>query len=192
MKRIVYLMLLIVVLAGCKSSKRLSTSETTTAAKAPASGYLASKLQLTIPAKGGGSMTVGGTLKMKTRERVQISLLMPILRTEMARMEVTPDEVLLVDRMNKRFVRASRDELKHVLSKNVEFSRLEKILTSASLPGGKSELSGKDLGIPALEKAKVQLYEFSTREFSMTPTELTAKYKQVPLEDLVKMLTALL
>lgn len=192
MKRIIYLMLLIVVLAGCKSSKRLSTSETTTAAKAPASGYLASKLQLTIPAKGGGSMTVGGTLKMKTRERVQISLLMPILRTEMARMEVTPDEVLLVDRMNKRFVRASRDELKHVLSKNVEFSRLEKILTSASLPGGKSELSGKDLGIPALEKAKVQLYEFSTREFSMTPTELTAKYKQVPLEDLVKMLTALL
>ena len=88
---------------------------------------------------------------------------MPILRTEVARIEVTPDEVLLVDRMNKRFVRATKAELKNVLSKNVEFSRLEKILMDASLPGGKTELTGKDIGIPSLEKAKVQLYEFSTQ-----------------------------
>ena len=188
MRRIVYLLLVVVVLAGCKSSKRLVTSET----KAPVCSYLASKLQLTIPDKKGGSLSVGGTMKMKTHERVQISLLMPILRTEVARIEVTPDEVLLVDRMNKRFVRATKAELKNVLSKNVEFSRLEKILMDASLPGGKTELTGKDIGIPSLEKAKVQLYEFSTKEFSMTPTELTSKYRQVPLEELVKMLVAFL
>ena len=184
MKRIIYLLLLVVVvLAGCKSSKHLATSETKTSTKAPTSSYLASKLQLTIPGKK-GSMSVG--------ERVQISLLMPILRTEVARIEVTPDEVLLVDRMNKRFVRATKAELKNVLSKNVEFSRLEKILMDASLPGGKTELTGKDIGIPSLEKAKVQLYEFSTQEFSITPTELTSKYNQIPLEELVKMLVALL
>lgn len=189
MKRIVYLLLVVVVLVGCKSSKRLTTSET----KVPAvSSYLTSRLQLTIPNKKGGSMSVGGTMKMKTHERVQISLLMPILRTELARVEVTPDEVLLVDRMNRRFVRATREELKGMLPKNAEFSRLEKILMDASLPGGKTELTGKDIGIPSLEKAKVQLYEFSTKEFSMTPTELTSKYRQVPLEELVKMLVALL
>ena len=188
MKRIIYLLLLVVVvLAGCKSSKHLATSETKTSTKAPTSSYLASRLQLTIPGKK-GSMSVGGTMKMKTHERVQISLLMPILRTEVARIEVTPDEVLLVDRMNKRFVRATKAELKNVLSKNVEFSRLEKIL----MDGGKTELTGKDIGIPSLEKAKVQLYEFSTQEFSMTPTELTSKYNQIPLEELVKMLVALL
>lgn len=188
MRRFVYLLLVVVVLAGCKSSKRLATSET----KAPVSSYLASKLQLTIPNKKGGSMSVGGTMKMKTHERVQVSLLMPILRTEVARIEITPDEVLLVDRMNRRFVRATKEELKGMLPKNAEFSRLEKILMDASLPGGKTELTGKDIGIPSLEKAKVQLYEFSTKEFSMTPTELTAKYNQVPLEVLVKMLMALL
>lgn len=188
MKRFVYLLLVVVVLAGCKSSKRLATSET----KAPVSSYLASKLQLTIPNKKGGSMSVGGTMKMKTHERVQVSLLMPILRTEVARIEITPDEVLLVDRMNRRFVRATKEELKGMLPKNAEFFRLEKILMDASLPGGKTELTGKDIGIPSLEKAKVQLYEFSTKEFSMTPTELTAKYNQVPLEVLVKMLMALL
>lgn len=188
MKRIAYLLLILVVLAGCKSSKHLATSET----KASATSYLASKLQLTIPSKKGGSMSVGGTMKMKSHERVQISLLMPIFRTEVARIEITPDGVLLVDRMNKRFVRATRDELKNILPKNADFARLEKILTNASLPGGKSELTGKELGFPTLEKAKVQLYEFSTKEFSMTPTELTAKYRQVPLEQLVKMLMALL
>lgn len=188
MKRIAYLLLILVVLAGCKSSKHLATSET----KAPATSYLASKLQLTIPSKKGGSISVGGTMKMKSHERVQISLLMPIFRTEVARIEVTPDGVLLVDRMNKRFVRATTDELKNILPKNADFARLEKILTNASLPGGKSELTGKELGFPTLEKAKVQLYEFSTKEFSMTPTELTAKYRQVPLEQLVKMLMALL
>lgn len=188
MRRFVYLLLVVVVLAGCKSSKRLATSET----KAPVSSYLASKLQLTIPNKKGGSVSVGGTMKMKTHERVQVSLLMPILRTEVARIEITPDEVLLVDRMNRRFVRATKEELKGMLPKNAEFSRLEKILMDASLPGGKTELTGKDIGIPSLEKAKVQLYEFSTKEISMTPTELTAKYNQVPLEVLVKMLMALL
>lgn len=116
---------------------------------------------------------------------------MPILRTEVARIEVTPEEVLLVDRMNRRFVRASKEELKDILPKNAEFSRLEKILTDASLPGGKTELTGKDIGISSLEKQRC-IYEFSTKEFSMTPTELSSKYRQVPLEELIKMLVALL
>lgn len=189
MSRGIYLLLILVILAGCKSSKHLSkTSEK----KVEVSSYLASRLQLTIPSKKGGSMTVGGTMKLKTHERVQFSLLMPILRTEVARIEVTPDEILLVDRMNKRFVRATKEELKSVLPKNVDFSRLEKMLTNASLPGGKTELTGKELGFPSLDKAKVQLYDFSDKEFSMNPTELTAKYRQVPLEVLVKMLVSLL
>ena len=180
-------MLIAVVLAGCKSSKHL----TTTVPEVTAPSYLASKLQLTIPSKN-GSMSVGGTMKMKSHERVQISLLMPIIRTEVARIEVTPSELLFVDRMNKRFVRATKSELKEILSKNVEFSQLEKLLTDASRPGGKTELSGKDLGIPKLEKAKVQLYEFSTKEVSITPTELTSRYRQVSLEELMKMLMTLL
>lgn len=192
MRRIVYLLMMVVVLAGCKSTKRLTTTvPEVTAPEAATPSYLASKLQLTIPSKN-GSMTVGGTLKMKGRERVQISLLMPILRTEIGRIEITPDEVLLVDRMNRRFVRATKEELEEILPKNTPFARLEKLLTDASLPGGKTELTGKDLGIPKLEKAKVQLYEFSTKEFSITPTELTSRYTQVPLAVLLKMLTSLL
>lgn len=187
MKRVAYLLLIVVLLAGCKSSKHAIVPE----AKPIVPSYLASKLQLTIPGKN-GSMTVGGTMKMKSSERVQISLLMPILRTEVVRIEVTPDEILLVDRMNKRFVRATKEELKDILPKNAQFAHLEKLLNEASLPGGKTELTGKDLGIASMEKAKLELYEFSTKEFSMIPTELTNRYTQVPLEELMKMLINLL
>lgn len=178
MKRIAYFLLIAVVLVGCKSSKRLTATKVpeVTASEAAIPSYLASRLQLTIPGKG-GSMSVGGTMKMKSRERVQISLLMPILRTELARIEVTPTEVLFVDRMNKRFVRATKNELKEILSKNVEFSQLEKLLTDASKPGGKTELSGKDLGIPKLEKAKVQLYDFSIQR---TFNHSDRSYFQIP------------
>ena len=60
------------------------------------------------------------------------------------------------------------------------------------VPVERRNYPGKDLGIPKLEKAKVQLYEFSTKEVSITPTELTSRYRQVSLEELMKMLMTLL
>ena len=134
MRKILYLLLLMVGLAGCRSSKQaagIAVPET--------AHYLSSRLQLTIPSGANGSITTGGTMKMKGGERVQLSILMPILRTEIARLEITPDEILLVDRMNKRYVRASRSELNDILPKEARFSKLEKLLLDASLPEGKSE-----------------------------------------------------
>ena len=181
-----YILLLVVMLAGCKSTNNITSS-----VPVVEPCYLSSKLQLTIPSGSDGSITTGGTMKMKGGERVQLSILMPILRTEIARLEITPDEVLLIDRMNKRYVRASRKELDDILPKDARFSKLEKLLLSASRPEGKAELSGKELGIPSLERAKVRLYDFSSKEFAMTPTEISDRYTQVPLEELLNMLTKL-
>lgn len=186
MRNVFYLLLLVVMLAGCKSTKNITSS-----VPVAEPCYLSSKLQLTIPSGSDGSITTGGTMKMKGGERVQLSILMPILRTEIARLEITPDEVLLIDRMNKRYVRASRKELDDILPKDARFSKLEKLLLSASRPEGKAELSGKELGIPSLERAKVRLYDFSSKEFAMTPTEISYRYTQVPLEELLNMLTKL-
>ena len=138
MRNVFYLLLLVVMLAGCKSTKNITSS-----VPVAEPCYLSSKLQLTIPSGSDGSITTGGTMKMKGGERVQLSILMPILRTEIARLEITPDEVLLIDRMNKRYVRASRKELDDILPKDARFSKLEKLLLSASRPEGKAELSGK-------------------------------------------------
>jgi hypothetical protein len=182
MKRITYLLLLIVLLAGCKSSKHLLKPEAETTPH-----YLSSKLQLTMTGNK-GSIAVNGTMKMKSGECVQVSLLMPILRTEVARMEATPDRILLVDRMNRRYVAATRTELRGKLPATADFAHLEKLLEQAATPNGKRELSGTDFGFAALNGAKVMLYDFSTKELSLSPTQLSDQYRQLSLDEFVRLL----
>ncbi|MEL5892208.1 DUF4292 domain-containing protein [Bacteroides sp. GD17] len=176
------ILLMAVCLAGCKTSRQASLSKD--------SGYLSSKVQLTVPHKD-AILTVNGTMKMKSGECVQLSFLMPILRSEVARLEATQDEILLVDRMGKRYVRATRKELKDVLPRKADFAHLEKLLYAASKPNGKKVLTGKELGIPALEKGKIELSDFSDKAFTITPTKLSQRYKEVPLEELLEMLMSL-
>ena len=175
----------LLLLAGCKTTRQAgqATSE---------SGCLSSKVELTVPHKNGNALTVGGTMKLKSGERAQLSFLMPVLRSEVARVEVTPDEVLLVDRMGKRYVRATRKELKEVLPKKATFDRLEKLLYQAAKPGGKRTLTGEELGIPSMAKAKLELYDFSDKKITVSPTELSSRYREVPLEELLEMLLSLL
>ena len=180
-----FLLLMAVCLAGCKTSRQVSSP------LAKDSGYLSSKVQLTVPHKD-ATLTVNGTMKLKSGERMQISFLMPIIRTEVARMEVTPNDILLVDRMGKRYVQATRKELKDVLPKKAGFAHLEKLLYAASKPNGKKTLTGKELGIPSLEKGQIEFYNFSDKEFALSPTRLSGKYRKVELEELLEMLMSLM
>lgn len=127
--RLMWLMALLIGLAGCKTSRQAEGTKGETS-------FLSSKVVLTVPSKD-AVLTVNGTMKLKAGERMQLSLLMPILRSEVARIDVTPEEVILVDRMGKRYVQASRQELKGILPKKATFQHLEKLLYAASRPGGK-------------------------------------------------------
>ena len=164
-------LLMAVCLAGCKTAKHAAgpISEDT--------GCLSAKVQLTVPSKN-AVLTVNGTLKLVKGERMQLSFLMPILRTEVARVEVTPDEALLVDRMGKRYVRVTREELKDLLPRKATYARLEKLLYHAAKQNT-AELTAKDLGLHSLEKAKLTFSDFS------------AKYEQVELYELLEMLMSL-
>lgn len=176
-------MLMLLLLSGCKSS-RLATGMAE-------SGYLSSKVHLTLPQKE-GSITVSGNMRLKSGERMQLSFLMPILRSEVVRLEVTPEELLLVDRMGKRYVRATRKELKGVLPKKATFARLEKLLYAATTPDGKRALTAQELGLSSLKRGKIELSDFSEKPFTMTPTQLSKKYEEVSPEELLEMLAHLL
>ena len=179
-----FLLLMIVGLSGCKTTRQ-------TGSPLPdASGYLSSKVQLTIPHKD-AVFTVNGTMKLKSGERMQISFLMPILRSEVARIEVTPDDILLVDRMGKRYVQTTRKELKDVLPKKFNFAHLEKLLYAAARPNGKKILTATELGIPSMEKGQIEFSNFSDKAFSISPTGVSAKYKKVELSELMEMLMGL-
>lgn len=178
-----WLMALLIGLAGCKTSRQAEGTKGET-------GFLSSKVVLTVPSKD-AVLTVNGTMKLKAGERMQLSLLMPILRSEVARIDITPEEVILVDRMGKRYVQASRQELKGILPKKATFQHLEKLLYAASRPGGKNMLTGSELGIPSLEKGKIELTDFSTKPFNLTPTQLSSRYQRVELYEILELLMSL-
>ena len=179
-------LLVLACLAGCRTSRQAESVINKD------TGCLSSKVRLTIPTSKEAILTVDGTLKLKAGERVQVSFQMPILRTEVARIDLTPDEILLVDRMGRRYVQASRKELKGMLPRKATFARLEKWLYEASKPGAKNYLTGTDLGIPSLEQGKIELTDFSSKPFNLTPTQLSSRYKQVELEELLGLLISLL
>ncbi|MCD8184747.1 MAG: DUF4292 domain-containing protein [Bacteroides sp.] len=184
-KSILLLLLCAVCLAGCKTSRKAETSTLPKETR-----YLSSKVRLTVPTKD-AVLTVNGTMKLISGNRMQLSFQMPIIRTEVARMEVTPDDILLIDRMGKRYVQATREELKDVLPKKADFAHLEKILFEAAEPDGKKVLTGKELGIPSLEKGKIELSAFSNTPFSLTPTDVSSKYAKVELNEMLEMLMGL-
>lgn len=93
--------------------------------------------------------------------------------------------------MDKRYVQAARKELKDVLPKKADFAHLEKMLFDAAKPNGKKTLSGKELGIPSLEKGKIELSDFSENKFSLAPTQVASKYTRVELGEILEMLMSL-
>ena len=180
----VLFLLLAVCFAGCKTTRKAETSVL------PGTRYLSSKVKLTVPTKD-AVFTVNGTMKLISGELMQLSFQLPIIRTEVARLEVTPETILLIDRMGKRYVQAARKELKDVLPKKADFAHLEKMLFEAAKPGGKASLTGKELGIPSLEKGKIVLTDFSDKEISLTPTQVSSRYTKVEWTELLEMLAKL-
>lgn len=172
---------LLVCLAGCKTSRRAASGFS------KESTWLSAKVKLTVPSKQ-AVLTVNGNLKLVRNERMQLSFLMPILRTEVARIEATPDDLLLVDRMGKRYVHLTRRELKDVLPRKATFDYLEKQLFAAARPDGKVEITAEQLGIPSIEGGKIEFSDFSTREFTLTPTTLSSKYQKVEWYELLHLL----
>lgn len=188
MKRRTYsvllLCLLLVGIMGCKTSKQA------VGVNGEENAYLSSKVQVTVP-HGETTYSVNGTMKLKKSEIVQVSFLMPILRTEVARIEVTPENILLVDRINHRYVRTTKEELKNRLPRRWTYNRLEDLIYEASMPNGTKILSGEEFGLANLQKAKVELSDFSTEENNVKPTTLSSRYEQVTLDELLQFLLSL-
>ena len=179
MKRIAYLLLILVLLAGCKSSKH-TTSKLPVETKTTSS--LSSKMQLSIP---GSSMTINGTMKLKEDERIQLTVLMPFFRTELLRIELTPTDVLIIDRSNKQYAQTTTADLSAMSPNNISYGQVEKLLIEASKSNGKAELTTTDLGLPYVAGAKVVLSDFSDSAFDLPATTVSDKYKQVSLSDLI-------
>ena len=93
---------------------------------------------------GGEKTKVNGTIRIKKGEVVQVSIA-PLVGIEVARAEISPGGVLVIDRMNKRYVRVSFMELQRLSNVKLDFHTLQALFLNEIFLPSKEELSSRDI-----------------------------------------------
>lgn len=93
----------------------------------------------------GKEISLRGQLRMRKDEVVRLSLQMPLIGTEVGRLEFTKDYVLIVDRMHKQYVKASYDQVGFLHDNGITFYSLQALFWNRLLLPGKSSVGYTDL-----------------------------------------------
>ena len=162
-KRISYLLmtvLMVALLASCSATKSIKTSHSIEGMTEKefvehvidnAGGWhaLTAKMALSVDL-GKGTTKVNGTLRIKKGEVIQMSIA-PFLGIEVARAEISPDGILVIDRMNKRYVEVSFAEVEALAKANLDFHTLQALFLNELFLPGKGDLTARDASLFKVE-----------------------------------------
>lgn len=73
------------------------------------------------------NISVPGSLHMRRGAVIRIQLFVPILRSEVGRLEFTPDYVLVVDRLHKEYIQADYNQLDFLRDNGIDFNALQSL-----------------------------------------------------------------
>lgn len=94
---------------------------------------------------GSKEVTVPGALRMRKDEVIRIQLFIPLLGTEVGRLEFTPDYVLIVDRMHKEYIKADYNQVDFLQAQGISFYSLQALFWNQLLLPGVRKVSESDL-----------------------------------------------
>ena len=135
-----FLLLLFVGLNGCKSKERIVQADSELGSKSSSVLFkdvlhkglefttFSSKLNITIST---GTKTIGskGNLRIINNKAIQLSV-QPLFGIEMFRLYVEPDYLIVLDRMNKRYVKESFKDLQEKNPIGFNFYSLQSLFTN--------------------------------------------------------------
>lgn len=104
---------------------------------------ITAKIDFTIDAMG-KNISVDGRMYMRKDECIRIQVV-PFGLMEVARLEFTPNYVLLIDRMHKEYVKASYTEVDFLKNNGMSFYTLQSLFWNELFVPGKQTLSDSDL-----------------------------------------------
>ncbi|MCF0197935.1 MAG: DUF4292 domain-containing protein [Bacteroidaceae bacterium] len=127
------LVALVVLMASCRSKKEMVTDAPTVVTPTPSTRTergveaIAGKLNLKLSA-GNKSVKVGGSYRLKRDKVVQINLVYTVLflPVNVGTLELTPDYVLVLDRINKRYCRVKYSDVPSLQQEGITFDTLQK------------------------------------------------------------------
>ena len=146
--------LMVVLLASCSASKSLKKSHSiegmtemefveSVIEKTGGWRALTAKMSLSLDLEGKGVTKVSGTLRIKKGEVIQMSIA-PLLGIEVARAEISPNGILVIDRMNKRYVEVSFAEVKALAKADLDFHTLQALFLNELFLPSKNDLTARD------------------------------------------------
>ncbi|MBQ9533726.1 MAG: DUF4292 domain-containing protein [Prevotella sp.] len=100
---------------------------------------------MTFSVKNGSKdLSAPGTLRMRKDEVIRLQITIPILGTEIARVEFTPDYVLIVDRLHKEYIKAPYADLHFLRDNGIDFYALQALFWNQLHVPGKKAVTQKD------------------------------------------------
>ena len=208
--------MLCILLASCRSKKEVvstttTVSDNTTIGVPPSQGNkqpadakqqeetcVTAKVRLEL-ASNGKSTSVGGMLRMKRNDVIQLSLItFGVL--EVARIEMTPDYFLLVDKMGRQYVKASYNDVSFLRDADVDFYTIQSYFWNEQTSnysgweqsnfvtvGGRSLPTKHLITIPARNKtikANLSLSNLNTDSNWEKRTQISSRYSKVSVDEL--------
>lgn len=210
------MLMLCILLASCRSKKEVvstttTVSDNTTIGVPPSQGNkqpadakqqeetcVTARVRLELSSNG-KSTSVGGMLRMKRNDVIQLSLVtFGVL--EVARIEMTPDYFLLVDKMGRQYVKASYNDVSFLRDADVDFYTIQSYFWNEQTSnysgweqsnfvtvGGRSLPTKHLITIPARNKtikANLSLSNLNTDSNWEKRTQISSRYSKVSVDEL--------
>jgi len=90
------------------------------------------------------TISANAQLRIIKDKIIQLSVRIPFLGTEVARISIMPDQIIIIDRTNKRYVSESIQTLQQRISFNFDFYNLQALFTNQLFIAGKSSVAPED------------------------------------------------
>ena len=152
--------------------------------------FVTSKIKFTVEV-GAQQMTLTGNLKMKRDDVIRLQL-MAFGFVEAGRLEFTPDYVLIIDRINKQYLKVPYSHLDFLRNSHIDFYVIQSLfwnelfqpgkahLTDSNLKGYKTEVGADDDVVVAMEDGKLSyrwLADRTAAQVKMANIKYSDKYR---------------
>ncbi len=174
-------------LAACGTSKKV-TKDLSVADDDDVPENVVVRTKVTL-VQNGKKMSTNGILRMKKNDVIQLSLIDPIIGiTEVGRLELTKDKVLVVDRFNRCYVEEDYSRVAAMLDKTINFGKVQTAFRKEVMkPAGFSvqfKAGKRDLALSIVP----DLTTLSENADWNTRTSVSGKYEKLEADKLFKLL----
>lgn len=91
------------------------------------------------------SVSVPGTVRMRRDKVIRLQLFIPLIGSEIGRLEFTPDYVLVIDRLHKQYIKGDYNQLDFLRDNGLNFYSLQALFWNQLLLPGVERVGESDL-----------------------------------------------